>query len=148
MTEDTSAIEGVARLRVAARDGSLAAVAHRHGVSVVAGFGSAVTGDAPRGIPRDIDVAVGFRTRPADGGLALVGDLMRLAGSSRVDVAFLDEAGVVLVEEALATGETWFEDAEGEAANRHLRASLVRMDTDWLRRLDLALMAEAGDPGR
>jgi hypothetical protein len=91
---------------------------------------------------------VGFRDRPPDGGLALVADLVGLAGSSRVDVAFLDDADVVLVEEALATGEIWFEDHAGEAAGRHLRASLTRMDTDWLRRLDLALMAEAAGTGR
>lgn len=140
--------EAVRRLRAAAEDGSLARVARRHGVAVVAGFGSAVTGDATRGPARDLDVAVGFRARPPDGGLTLVADLVGLAGSSRVDVAFLDDADVVLVEEALATGEIWFEDEAGEAAGRHLRASLIRMDTDWLRRLDLALMAEAGGRGR
>jgi hypothetical protein len=67
-----------------------------------------------------------------------------LTGSGALDVSFLDTADVVFVEEALATGEVWFEDREGEVAHRHLRASLLRIDTEWLRRLDLELMAEAG----
>jgi predicted nucleotidyltransferase len=140
--EESDAAAAVRRLRDAARDGSLAAVARRHGVSVLAGFGSAVTGDAPHGEPRDVDVAVGFRVRPGDGGLALIGDLVDLADSGLIDMVQLDAADVVLVEEALATGEIWFEDVGGEAASRHLRASLLRMDSDWMRRLDLALMAE------
>lgn len=138
---EPDAMAAVRRLRVAAANGSLDEVARRHGVSVLAGFGSAVTGDAPHGEPRDVDVAVAFRDRPADAGLGLIGDLVALAASGTVDVVFLDGADVVLVEEALATGEIWFEDVEGEAAQRHLRAALLRMDSDWLRRLDLAVMA-------
>jgi predicted nucleotidyltransferase len=126
------------RLRAAADDGRLDALCERHGVRVLTVFGSTGRGE-PR--PRDLDVAVGYeRGRRADL-LALLDDLVELAGTEDVDLLVLDDAGPVARERALVGCVPLYESAAGEYALAQMAAMTERMETDWLRRLDLDLLA-------
>ena len=58
-----------------------------------------------------------------------------------VDVMDLGRASIVAKDQALSLGEPLYEAADGLYANQQIAAALRRMDTDWLRRLDLELMA-------
>ncbi len=125
------------RLREAARTGELDEICERHDVRVLSAFGSAVRGDVE---PRDLDVGVMFRARGDV--LGLLEDLVVLTGTERVDIADLGRAGPVLRERALVSAVALYEAEAGDYARAQMAAMLERMDTDWLRRLDLELMAE------
>jgi predicted nucleotidyltransferase len=124
-------------LRAAARDGRLAELADRHALTVVTVFGSAVRG----GAPRDLDVAVGGRKgRPPDV-LALLDDLAVLTSCDVLDLLVLDRAGPVARERALVGCVPLYEDRPGAYATAQMAAMTERMDSDWLRALDLRLLA-------
>jgi hypothetical protein len=72
----------------------------------------------------------------------VITDLMELADTDRVDLLDLDRAGAVARRHALVPGEPLYEYRPGEFASRQLRASAERLSTEWMRRLDLQLMAE------
>lgn len=133
-----SPVDAAHRLRSAAVDGRLNALADAHSLSLVVLFGSASRGqpDAP-----DLDIAVGARARTGLDVVAVICALMDLAGSDRVDLLDLDRAGPVARQHALVPGDPLYEYRPGEFARQQMRASGQRLDAEWMRRLDLALMA-------
>ena len=124
------------RLRAAARSGALQALTRRYGVSLLVAFGSAVR---PEGEPNDLDLAVRFGAELRDV-LGFLDALATLAGTDRIDLMDLAGAGPVARERALVGGDCLVEAERGEFARTQLAAMMERMDTDWLRRLDLDLM--------
>ena len=121
-------------LTAAADDGRLEALCRRHGVRVLTVFGSAVR---LVGTPRDLDVAVGFEPRHAGDVLALLDDLTVLTGSDDVDLLVLDRAGPVARERALVRCVPLYESEPTAYATAQVAAMGERMDTEWLRALDL-----------
>ncbi len=87
----TTPAQALDRLRQAEASGELAALAERHGLSLVVVFGSAARGEPTA---RDLDVAVGSRLADLDA-VRLVMELMDLTGSDAVDLLDLDRAGPV-----------------------------------------------------
>lgn len=129
---------GLQQLRDLAADGSLDRVCERHRVRVLTVFGSAAR-DEPTA--RDLDVGVVFDgPQGIDHYSALLDELMRLTGAE-VDLVRLDGAGPVLRERALVGAVGLFEHEPGDLDRALAAAVAERMDTDWMRRLDLALLA-------
>lgn len=122
------------RLRAAADDGRLDELCRRHGVRVLTVFGSAARPDTE---PRDVDVAVGFE--PSAGGdvLALLDELTVLTGSDELDLMVLAHAGPVARERALVQCLPLYESEPTAYAAAQVAAMGERMDTEWLRALDL-----------
>lgn len=129
------------RLRHAADSGALAGWCETHAVQVLVVFGSAV--DPVRASSAlDLDIAVLL-----DEGADLVSVMDQLAGwleFGDVDVLDLGRAGPVAREQALVGTEPLYEASRGLWARLQMAAMLERMDTAWLRRLDLELMAGPG----
>jgi Polymerase beta, Nucleotidyltransferase len=134
MTEMRAAL---ARLRGAASDGSLSLVCERYRVELLVAFGSA-TLQGRR--PNDLDLAVLFGAERPDT-LGLLDDLSSIAGTSRLDLMDLRVAGPVARERALLRAVRLFEANRGTLTRMQMAAMTERMDTEWLRRLDLELMA-------
>ncbi len=134
-----SPIDAARRLRGAAVDGRLEALAEVHGLSLVV-----MVGSASRGQPdaRDLDVAVGARERTGLDAVAVICALMNLVDSDCVDLLDLDRAGPVARQHALVPGDPLYEYQPGEFARQQMKASGQRLGTEWMRRLDLALMAQ------
>ena len=133
----TTPAQALGLLEQAAADGRLDELAERRRVAVLTVFGSAARRDPS---PRDLDVAVAFRP----GGkeiLALLDELSVLTGSDQVDLLDLDLAGPVARERALVGCVALYESEHGLMARMRGQAIVQRMDTDWLRRLDLDLLA-------
>jgi predicted nucleotidyltransferase len=129
--------EALSRLVAAATSGELRTACERHGVELLVAFGSAVRRD---GRAQDLDIAV--RLDPAETDvLALLDDLSTISLTSRIDLMNLAAAGPVARERALVGGLVLFERSPGTFARAQIAAMMERMDTDWLRRLDLDLMA-------
>jgi len=130
-------LDAAQRLRHAAVDGRLEALAEMHGISLVV-----LSGSASRGAPdaRDLDVAVGSRTRTGLDVIEVIGALMDLVDSDCVDLLNLDQAGPVARQHALVPGEPLYEYQPGEFVRQQMRASGQRLGTEWMRRLDLELM--------
>ncbi|MGH3898823.1 MAG: nucleotidyltransferase family protein [Pseudonocardiaceae bacterium] len=133
-----SPIDAAQRLRGAAVDGRLEALAKVHGLSLVVLFGSASRGQHDA---RDLDVAVGSRARNGLDVVTMICVLMELVDSDHIDLLDLDRAGPVARQHALVPGEPLYEYRPGEFARQQMRASGQRLGTEWMRRLDLALMA-------
>jgi len=129
--------EALDRLAAAAASGELRTVCERYAVDLLVAFGSAVR---PGGSPRDLDLAV-RPTVPGIDFLGLLDALATLAGTDRIDLMNLASAGPVARERALVGGLLLFEAVPGALARAQIAAMMERMDTDWLRRLDLDLMA-------
>lgn len=117
--------------------GELAALCDRHGVALLVVFGSAVD---PQANPGDMDVAVRFATASPDV-LGLLDELSRRLASDDIDLMDLEAAGPVAREHALVGARPLYQQRAGEFANAQIAAIMERMDTDWLRRLDLELMS-------
>lgn len=111
----------------------------RHGVRVMTAFGSAARGNPDA---RDLDLAVAFEPGHRRDVLALLAELVDLAGADAIDLMELDRAGPVARERALVATMPLFESEPGALARLQMAAMLERMDTDWLRRLDLDLLAQ------
>ena len=73
---------------------------------------------------------------------------MDLVDSDHVDLLDLDRAGPVARQHALVPGDPLYEYRPGEFARQQMRASGQRLGTEWMRRLDLALMADPMTPRR
>lgn len=134
----TRPAEALARLTAAASDGRLDEVCAEHSVRVLTVFGSTVRDAAEA---RDLDVAVGFEHGSRPDLLLLIDALSRLTGSDDLDLLVLDRAGPVARERALVGCLPLFESSRGAYARARDRAMMERMETDWLRRLDLELLA-------
>lgn len=126
--------EALALLQAAAADGRLDALCAKHDVRVLTVFGSTVRPDAH---PQDLDVAIGFEPGKRGDVLALLDDLSRLTGSDDVDLLVLDDAGPVARERALVGCLALYESEQSAYALTQVAAMLDRMDTDWMRALDL-----------
>lgn len=126
-------------LRTAAADGRLDALAARHRLQLLTVFGSTARGAARA---RDLDVAVRYEPdAPPRDVLSLLDDLAVLTGSDDVDLLVLDDAGPVARERALVACVALYESRPGVYARAQMAAMCERMETDWLRRLDLQLLA-------
>jgi predicted nucleotidyltransferase len=128
---------GLEALRAAADGGALAELCRRHGIRLFVVFGSVLD---PGRVPRDLDVAVAFEPGATPDILGLIDDLAALTGVESVDVLDLGRAGPVARERALVATLPLYESRAGVFANTQLAAMTERMETDWLRRLDLELM--------
>ena len=128
---------GLTRLEAMAGDGRLDALCERHGIAVLTVFGSVARDDSD---PRDLDVAVLPRPRTLVEIMPLLAELQDAAGGD-IDLALLDTAGVVLRERALVGALPLYEHRPGEWARAATAAVQERMDTAWMRRLDLNLLA-------
>lgn len=133
-------IDALATLRRMARAGTLDALCERYRLGLLVAFGSTVFSRDDR-TPRDIDLA--FCAGP--GGhvdvLGLLNALIAVLGLEAIDLMDLDRAGVVARYRALQGTAPLFEHRRGLYAERQMAAALEFLDTAWLRRLDLALMA-------
>lgn len=125
------------RLRVAAADGGLDELCRRHAVRILTVFGSAVRTD---GEPRDLDVAVRFEPGRRGDLLTLLDDLTVLTGSDDLDVLVLEDAGPVARERALVGCVALYESEPRAYATAQVAAVGERLDTAWLRALDLATL--------
>ncbi|RJQ71897.1 nucleotidyltransferase domain-containing protein [Pseudonocardiaceae bacterium YIM PH 21723] len=105
-------------------------------------FGSVV--DRPE-TARDIDIAVAPQHGSKLDVLAVLDELAALTGSDDVDLLDLGRAGAVAREQALVYAEPLYESVGGEYAREQIRATMERMDTAWMRKADLELMAESGE---
>lgn len=139
--------EAVRRLGVASEDGTLAALCERQGIELMVLFGSAARSDEDRVdegrvyVPRDIDLAVWSRTDGLDQ-LAVHHALWELVGTEDVDLMDLRRAGPVARERALVGAVVLHEGEPGLFANQQIAAIMERMDTAWLRRLELELLRQ------
>ena len=133
-----SPADGLARLRAAAESGELDAFCRKHHVRILTVFGSTARGEPN---PRDLDI--GIMTEPGTDFdiFRAVYELMVLAGLDAVDVAHLNRGGPLIRERALVGSIPLYESEPYALAREQTRAMVQRMDTDWLRRLDLELMA-------
>lgn len=125
------------RLLSARDNGELAAVCRRHNVVLLTAFGSATS---PSANPNDLDVAVLFDDTSGDV-LGLLDALSTIAGTAQLDLLDLRLAGPVARERALVRAVTLHEAHPGVLARAQMAAITERMDTEWLRQLDLELMA-------
>jgi predicted nucleotidyltransferase len=129
--------EALHRLRFAAESGDLALVCERFDVALLVAFGSAARDEA---LPRDLDLAARFTVDVPDV-LGLLDALSVLAGISEIDLMNLNNAGPVARERALVPGHVLYQREPGSFATAQISAMMERMDTNWLRRLDLGTMA-------
>jgi hypothetical protein len=127
----------LARLRDPAGRGALSAVCERHDVELLVAFGSATI---PGRLPNDLDLGALFGAGHPDM-LGLLDELSSIAGTSRLDLMDLRRAGPVARERALLRAVRLFEADRGTLTRIQMAAITERMDTEWLRRLDLMLMA-------
>jgi predicted nucleotidyltransferase len=130
--------EGLERLRAAAGSGELRALCRRRHVNLLTVFGSAGRGEPE---PRDLDIGV-LTEHGADFDLfGFVADVIELVGLEQVDVAHLNAAGPLLRERALVGSIILHENEPGTWARASTAAVMERLDTEWLRRLSLELLA-------
>lgn len=130
-------IAGLRRLQALADRGGLDELCERHGIAVLTVFGSAARGHPA---PRDLDVGVLLRRGTKPQLLALIGDLQDAADTD-IDLVLLNNGGPVIRERALVGSVPVYEHEPGAWAQAATLAVLERMDTDWLRELQLDLLA-------
>ncbi len=117
--------------------GELDTCCERHRIRILTVFGStARAGSAAR----DLDVGVMLEPGAHLDYLAVIGDLTRLAGVD-VDLVHLNRGGPVIRERALVGSVPLYESEPGALARAATAAATERMETDWMRRLDVELMA-------
>lgn len=127
------------RLREAAERGGLDELCERYDVRLLVAFGSTVhETDRP---PEDLDIAVAFEPDRVSDPIGLIADLGAIAGTGDLDLMDLGGAGPVARERALVACVPLFERERGTFARLQMAAMLERMETAWLRRLDLEAMA-------
>lgn len=128
----------VRRLRAAARSGALDGICEQLCVDLVTVFGNAARDPASA---RDVDIALAFAPGAQPDLLAAADALSQLTGSDELDILDLGRAGPVAREQALVGCIPLYESRPGLFAQTRMRAMLERMETDWLRRLDLEQLA-------
>lgn len=129
--------DALATLRTASRSGVLDGLCERHGLTLLIAFGSAVTGPM-HDRAKDLDIAV-----QSDGHIDVLGlltDLTDLTGLDAIDLLDLRRAGPVAAVEALHRGEVLVERRRDLADRLLMRATLDKLDTQWLRDWALELM--------
>lgn len=130
----------LARLRDSAGSGELARFCLERGVRLLVAFGSA-TDPQRTGQAHDLDLAVSWSPGARGDLFGLIADLVGWLQLDEIDVVDLDRAGIVVREQALAHGTPLVEAEPGLFARLQMAAITQRMDTEWLRRLDLTLLA-------
>ena len=130
--------EGLARLRAAADAGELDRLCRRHRIRVLTVFGSAAR-DEPAA--RDLDIGVLLERGTEIDYIGLIDDLQRIT-EANIDVVHLNPAGPVLRERALVGSVVLDESEPGAWAGAATAAMQDRMDSDWLRRMALDLLAD------
>ncbi len=125
------------RLRRAAQTGELAALCRRHGITLLVLFGSAGKGAID---PHDLDLALESEYDSVDL-LGFLDEVSEIAGTSKIDLMNLRRAGPVARERALVGTVPLVEAQTGAFARAQLAAIMERLDTDWLRRMELELLA-------
>ena len=100
-------------------------------------FGSAAREDPAA---RDLDIGVLLERGAEIDYLGLIDDLQRIT-EANIDVVHLNPAGPVLRERPLVGSVVLDESEPGAWATASTAAMQDRMDTDWLRRMDLDLLA-------
>lgn len=134
----SSSREAADSLRAAAADGRLDALCQRHGLRLLTAFGSATRDDVE--VPGDLDLAFAAVSGVEVDIVGLLGDLVEMTGCEVVDLMDLSRAGPVAKERALAGGVPLYQRDPGDYARAQMAAILERMETAWLRRLDLEAM--------
>ena len=130
--------EALERLVAAAEEGHLDVLAEEYGVALLGAFGSATrTAEVE---PDDLDLAIAWRRDSERDYLGLLQALTDLAGFERIDLMDLDRATPVARSHGVV-GRPLYEHVDGAFAQAQIAALLVRMDTDWLRRLELDILA-------
>jgi len=130
--------EAFHHLVAAADDGRLPALCDRNSVEILTAFGSAIRDTAE---PSDLDIAVRFRAGAPSDMLALIEELAELTGSDDLDVMDLDRADPVARSIALTDCEPLFEATNGGYVREQIRAVQERLDTAWLRSMELERLA-------
>lgn len=130
--------EGLRRLLLAEATGDLRTLCRRHDVVLLTVFGSTARGERD---PRDLDIAVLTSRKACVDMLGLIDELVDLVGTEKIDVVNLDAAGPLLRERALVGAIVLHEEDSGIWARTSTAAVMERMDTDWMRRLGLDLLA-------
>ena len=133
--------EAFARLRGLTASGELEEFCAGHGIDLLVVFGSVLDEAAVRP-PEDLDLAVlphdvGERWGWA-GVVAVLGQLLR---SDALDVMDLGRASPLARAEALTRCLSLYESRTGLFAEQQMAAITERMETRWLRSLDLDLLA-------
>jgi hypothetical protein len=129
--------EALERLAAASDAGRLDGPLVEHGVEVLTAFGSVIDADVDD--PHDLDLGVwcgGGGPLDLPGLIGVLSD----AADHDVDLAVLDTASLVLVSDAV-TGRPLWEARPGLVAGLQMRFVPQRMDTAWLRQLDLERLA-------
>lgn len=132
-----SPLEGLARLRAAAESDGLDTLCLRHGIEVMTVFGSAARGAAAA---RDLDIGVIVARGVHTDYPRLIGDLVDLTATN-LDLVVLNHGSPLLRERALVGAVALFESDPGAWSRASTAAALERMDTAWMRRLSLELLA-------
>jgi len=114
----------------------------RHSVELLVAHGSAVDPEPVRR-PRDLDLAVHPKHGTAPDVAALVNDLLDATRFDDLDLMALHRAGPVASARALSPDcIVLYAASPGLFASAQMAAITIAMETPWLRRLDLELMAE------
>ncbi len=133
--------EAFDRLRSMAETDELAAFCEPRGIHLLVVFGSVAVPDRS-GDPRDLDIAVLADEQRGPWGIgALISDLAELLRLDAVDVMDLSTAGPLPRSEALTRCVPLYEDRPGLFAEQQMAAVTERMETRWMRSLDLDLLA-------
>lgn len=128
-------------LRSAAATGELGALCDRHGVELLVVHGS-VLDPEPLRPPRDLDLAFRYVRDAARDQLALINDLLVHARFDAIDLMDLGRAGPVARSRALAPNSVVLHEAAcGVFAEAQIAAMTETMETRWMRRRDLELLA-------
>jgi predicted nucleotidyltransferase len=130
--------EGLAALQAAAESGELDEFCARHRVRILTVFGSAARGDPNA---QDLDIGVMFEPDADPDYYAIIGDLMKITDAN-VDFVHLNRGGPVIRERALVGSIGLYESEPFALARAQVAAVLERIDTRWMRQLDLELMAQ------
>jgi predicted nucleotidyltransferase len=93
------------------------------------------------GEAHDLDLGVLFDFDAERDVLRLRDRLVALTGYEGIDLVVLNGAGPVIRERALVGAEVLFEARPSVHTNATIAATMERMDTDWLRRLAVEVLA-------
>jgi predicted nucleotidyltransferase len=124
--------------RVAASSGDLGLLCRRYRISLLTVFGSVSRGEPE---PRDLDIGVLSEHGAVVDHFGFITEVIDLVGSDEIDVVHLNSAGPLLRERALVGAIILHEEEPGTWARASTAAVMERLDTDWLRRLGLELLA-------
>ena len=117
-----------------------AALAGRPEVRLAYLFGSAATGRLRSG--SDVDVAVGFTSRPTLNGLAALSSDLERATGRRVDLVDVDTAPPLLQREIVKEGRLLWAASDDERVAFETRALARYMDTAHLRHVQRQYLHE------